>query len=138
MIAEVSGPELVEQCRQLQLQRRRLVQDGAEAAALVVAAAAAYCAAVGEAERQYGPAEWWSVVAAGDVGDGVEVRRVEVRAGASELQRLGLMMVASELEQLQEQWCAAVASRVMVQQQLAEVQGLLMMVQQQLAEEGSF
>jgi len=129
--------DLQEWALQLQSEQRRLVCAGVEVSRVVVAAAAEYRARVSAAERQLGPAGNWSTVleCADIIGSGVEVRRVEVRAGASDLQRVRLLSLASDLQQLQERWLAAVAIRADLQEQLRRVQVQLAEVhREQLAE----
>lgn len=122
---------------QLETERRRLVCVGAEVAGRAVAAAVAYRARVSAAERQLGPADNWSAVleCADVIGSGVEVRRVELRAGASELQRLALALVAADLQQLRERWLCVIAIRADLQEQLRCLQSRLVEVhREQLAE----
>jgi hypothetical protein len=136
--AAASGrADLQETADQLGAERRRLVCVGAEVGAAAVAAAADYRAAVAAAERQLGPADNWStlVTCADVIGSGVELRRVELRAGASEVQRLALALVAADLQQLGERWLFVLAVRADLQEQLRRVQMQLVEVhREQLAE----
>ena len=136
--AAASGrADLQEWALRLELEQRRLLSAGVEVSRLAVAAAADYRAAVSAAERMLGPVDNWStlVMCADVIGSGVELRRVEVRAGASEVQRLALVVLASDLQQLQERWLAAVAIRADLQEQLRRVQMQLVEVhREQLAE----
>lgn len=136
--AAASGrADLQEWALRLELEQRRLLSAGVEVSRSAVAAAADYRAAVSAAERMLGPVDNWStlVMCADVIGSGVELRRVEVRAGASEVQRLALVVLASDLQQLQERWLAAVAIRADLQEQLRRVQMQLVEVhREQLAE----
>jgi len=137
LLAELVSPEaLAEQERlieallspeQLEAEVRRLVIEGAGVAADGVAAGAEYLSAVQAAERVLGPAENWSrpVECADVIGSGVELRRVESRAGASEEQRLALALLAGDLQQLEERWLHIIGQRSHLQQLLRSAQAEL-------------